>query len=253
MAETLAQSRWLAPLPGSQSTVARAILLCFPYGGGGASSFQGLSALRSIGIAPWAVKLPGREERIQEPLAASVKDLIEAIVDDLQGLTLPFAFYGHSFGAGLALEVAHSLAERGHPLPTRLILSGRMPPHTGYSPLLGAMNDDQLWQHICAQSPLPLPHDAACSFARATLAKLKADLALNAQLAYRFIRPLPVPLFALNGLEDPLIDTHRLDEWRAYTSVAFHSQCVPGGHFFFNNDFSLFYSILLTALSEQGS
>jgi len=211
-----------------------------------------LNALCDIGIAPWSVKLPGREERIQEPLAESVKDLIEAVIDNLQALELPYAFYGHSFGAGLALEVAHGLAERGLRLPTRLVLSGRMPPHTGYSPLLGAMSDDQLWQHICAQSPLPLPHDATCSFARATLTKLKADLALNAQLAYSLMQPLPVPLFVINGREDPLIDTDRLHEWRAYTSADFQSQCVPGGHFFFDTDFSLFYSILSTFLTEQG-
>lgn len=83
--------------------------------------------------------------------------------------------------------------------------------------------------------------------------KLKADLALNEQLTYRFIRPLPVPLLTLNGLDDPLIDTFRLNEWRAYTSVGFQSQCMPGGHFFFKRDFPRFYSILLTLFSEQGS
>ena len=253
MADILAApSRWLAPLPGPSSKEARSILLCFPYGGGAVSSFQGLSALHSIGIAPWAVKLPGREERIKEPPVANVHELIEAIVDALQALTLPFAFYGHSFGAGLALDVAHTLATRGHPLPTQLVLSGRMPPHTGYSPLLGAMDDEQLWQHVCAQSLLPLPPDADCSFARATLNKLKADLALNAQLTYRFLQPLPMPLLILNGLDDPLIDTHRLDEWHPYSSVAFHSQCLPGGHFFFKSDFPRFYLTLLTHLIEQG-
>lgn len=115
------------------------------------------------------------------------------------------------------------------------------------------MNDEQLWQHVCSQSPLPLPTDATCSFARTTVDKLKADLALNEQLTYRFIRPLPVPLLTLNGLDDPLIDTFRLNEWRAYTSVDFQGQCMPGGHFFFKRDFPRFYSILLTLFSEQGS
>ena len=249
---TLAQPRWLAPFHTGHAAVQRRILLCFPYGGGGMAPFLGLNALHSIDIAAWGVRLPGREERIQEAPALSVEQMINAIVTELQELTLPFAFYGHSFGAGLALDVAHTLATRGHPLPTQLVLSGRMPPHTGYSPLLGAMDDEQLWQHVCAQSLLPLPPDADCSFARATLNKLKADLALNAQLTYRFLQPLPMPLLILNGLDDPLIDTHRLDEWHPYSSVAFHSQCMPGGHFFFKSDFPRFYLTLLTHLSEQG-
>ncbi len=49
MADTLVTpSRWLAPLPDAQSVGARGILLCFPYGGGGASSFQGLSSYTAL-------------------------------------------------------------------------------------------------------------------------------------------------------------------------------------------------------------
>ncbi|OEC36611.1 thioesterase [Pseudomonas sp. 21C1] len=188
-----------------------------------------------------------------EAPATRVEPLIEAIIDELQGVNVPYAFYGHSFGAGLALEVAHALAERDQTLPTKLILSGRMPPHVGYSPLLGAMDDHQLWQHVCSESPLPLPPDASCSFARHVLGKLKADLVLNGQLTYRFIRPLPVPLYILNGRDDPLLEPQRLDEWQRYTSARFHSQCVPGGHFFFSSDFQRLYSPLLTTLDEQGS
>jgi surfactin synthase thioesterase subunit len=252
VAALLAQQRWLAPLPGALANADR-LLLCFPYGGGGASAFNDLSRLADIGIAAWAVKLPGREERGQEASATQIALLIGAIVDELRGVSVPYAFYGHSFGAGLALDVAHALAERDRPLPTQLILSGRMPPHAGYSPLLGAMDDHQLWQHVCSESPLPLPTDASCSFARHALGKLKADLALNAQLTYHFIRPLPVPLHILNGQDDPLLDPQRLDEWQRYTSAGFHSECVPGGHFFFSSDFQRLYSPLLTALNEQGS
>jgi coronamic acid synthetase CmaT thioesterase component len=77
----------------------------------------------------------------------------------------------------------------------------------------------------CRQTPIAVS-------ARATLNKLKADLALNAQLTYRFLQPLPMPLLTLNGLDDPLIDTHRLDEWHPYSSVAFHSQYRLAGTFF---------------------
>ncbi|QIH11023.1 MULTISPECIES: alpha/beta fold hydrolase [unclassified Pseudomonas] len=250
---SITQPRWLAPLSTAPCREGQDILLCFPYGGGGSSAFHGLEALRYAGITPWVVKLPGREERIQEPAATCIHGLIDAIVEALQAFTRPLAFYGHSFGAGLALDVAHALVERGCQPPTRLVLSGRMPPHTGYSPLLGAMDDEQLWQHVCAESALPLPRDASCGFARQALVKLKADLVLNAQLTYRFIRPLPIPLYTLNGLDDPLIDTHRLDEWQRYSSIRYQGQCLPGGHFFFEKDFQRFYATLLTTLTEQDS
>lgn len=244
MADTLvAQQRWLAPLLGALMNAGR-VLLCFPYGGGGASALNDLSRLADVGIATWAVKLPGREDRGLEAPVTRVAPLIAAILDELQGVSVPYPFYGRSFGAGLALDVAHALAERDQALPTQLILSGRMPPHTGYSPLLGAMDDHQLWQHVCSESPLPLPTDASCSFARHALGKLKADLALNALLTNRFIRPLPVSLHILSGRDDPSLEPQRLDEWQRYTSAGFHGECVPGGHFFFNRDLQRLYSSL---------
>ena len=72
MADTLvAQQRWLAPLPGALPDADR-LLLCFPYGGGGASAFNALSQLADVGVATWAVKLPGREERSQEAPATQI-------------------------------------------------------------------------------------------------------------------------------------------------------------------------------------
>lgn len=249
----LSDQRWLMPMPETQHTGTDKIMLCFPYGGGGATSFYGLSSLHNVGIATWAVKLPGREERIKEPQATSIKTVIAAIVDELQRLTRPFLFYGHSFGAGLALDVAHALAASGQALPSKLVLSGRMPPHTGYSPLLNTMSDSELWHYVCSESPIALPMETASSFARHTLAKLKSDLALNGQLSYRFTQTLPVPLHTINGLNDPLVETERLGEWSRYTNSHFQSHCLPGGHFFFKHDFQRFYSTLLSAVNEQGN
>ena len=105
-------------------------LICFPHAGGSASSYSAWASLPDI-IEVWAVQPPGRGPRAAEPAFGSLVSYAEAVVDALQSLHGPLAFFGHSFGSLVALKAAQTLHSRGLPLPLMLAVSAHGAPGDG--------------------------------------------------------------------------------------------------------------------------
>src|SRR5271165_4740939 len=91
---------------------ARLRLFCLPFAGGGASSYRIWADELPSHIEVMPVQFPGREERFREEPIQRMEDLVESLVEALLPFTssLPFAFFGHSLGAIVALEAARSLS-----------------------------------------------------------------------------------------------------------------------------------------------
>ena len=105
-------------------------LICFPHAGGSASSYNAWASLPDI-IEVWVVQPPGRGARAAEPAFESLVSYAEAVVDALQSLHGPLAFFGHSFGSLVALKAAQTLHSRGLPLPLMLAVSAHGAPGDG--------------------------------------------------------------------------------------------------------------------------
>ncbi len=113
-------SPWL--IRNRRDSDARLRLFCFSYAGGGASVFRLWAAGLPKGVEVCAVQLPGRENRIAEPLISSIDELTPLLCDALlQHCDLPFVFFGHSTGALTAFELSRELRRRKAPLPLRLL------------------------------------------------------------------------------------------------------------------------------------
>jgi hypothetical protein len=114
--------RWLVRQPGPQR---RLRLFCFPCPGVGAACFRAWQGALHPHIEVCAVQLPGHGARFAEPPVASLAEL----VDMLGGVvaaehTLPFAFFGHGFGAMLPFEVARRCRNTGKAMPSQVLVSG---------------------------------------------------------------------------------------------------------------------------------
>lgn len=115
-------NHWIAYREPQQQ--ARMRLFCFPYGGGGASLYRHWQQELPDTIEVCPVQMPGREGRMNEAPVSEMSALINALIEHLQPeFNLPFAFFGHSFGALIAYELAITLRERQLPQPMHLFVS----------------------------------------------------------------------------------------------------------------------------------
>ena len=105
---------------------ARITLFCLPFGGGGSSIYSSWHELFPPEIEVCPIRLPGRERRIDEPAAISVKTIAQVLADRID---LPFALYGHSMGGLLGFEVLRALQDLRAPAALRFYPAAGLPPH----------------------------------------------------------------------------------------------------------------------------
>ena len=102
----------------------RARLVCLPWAGGGAGPFREWRNLVPPETELLAVRLPGRESRLDDPPPADLAAAVSGLADDLQALpSLPTVLFGHCSGGLLAFELVRELRRRGVELPGRLVVA----------------------------------------------------------------------------------------------------------------------------------
>ncbi|HZU24834.1 MAG TPA: thioesterase domain-containing protein [Bryobacteraceae bacterium] len=211
-------------------------LFCFPFAGGGVLSFRGWAAALGDAIAVCPVRLPGRETRISEPPFERMADLIAALGPAIRGrLEIPFAFYGHSMGAGISFELARWLRRNRLPAPRALLVSAARAPQLRKG-----------W------TPPPQPSDSELeAFAGCPVTPaLRADVQLYRTWTYEDEPPLETPIHAYAGARDPTVTPAQVEAWREQTVASFDAATFPGGHLFINDVRDEFLARLRTDLGQ---
>ncbi len=231
------------------ASAAQARLFCFPHAGGGAAVFRGWEEGLPPEILVCPARLPGRESRRQETPIDRMDQLIDALARAIEPLLdRPFAFFGHSMGAAVAFELARCLRRDDKPLPVCLFVSGARAPQfrLGHVPP-PEPSEREFLEQLRRLEGVPkeiLDHE---ELLKLILPALKADAALYRNYAYLPEPPLPCPIHAYGGEQDPNVHREHLEAWREQTTAGFRLRMFPGGHFFMESD----RSRLLAALSEQ--
>lgn len=110
----------------AQGRAARA-LVCIPYGGGSAISFQPLARALPADHAVYAVNLPGHEIGLSDDAPQPLHEVARRCVDELRAaISGPVAIYGHCAGSALAIEIARRLEQAGVAVET-IYLGGAFP------------------------------------------------------------------------------------------------------------------------------
>ena len=218
---------------GALDPCAKLRLFCFPYAGGGASSYRSWARRFPNWIDVCPVQLPGREERLREAAFTNMDELCTEVLRALAPyFDMPVAFFGHSMGALIAYHLATRLHDQGRRL-SHLLVSAHPAPHVPLTrppsyDLPDAAFAERLRQ-LNGTSELVLQDPELMALVRPLL---RADFKLSECTARTLRDPLDCPVTALGGLADREVERLHLEAWREVTRGAFQIHMIPGDHFY---------------------
>jgi len=217
-------------------------LFCLPYFAGGASVYNSWSDTLQDGIEVCAIQYPGREERMGEKPYDNHQDLIRAIAEVIDPLlNCPIAFYCHSAGAGIGLELARYLRREKGIQPLKFMVGGWRSPHLE-SPFkfLDAIHDDEVYMD--KNIPNIIEHLRSLEIPESVLQNkelidemlpaLRADILLGKRYTYYEDEALSCALTAIAGKEDTVFTEEQIKQWKIHTSGEFRFKKVNGSHLF---------------------
>lgn len=219
-------------------------VFCLPYAGAGALVYRSWqnSDVVPPGMAVWPIQLPGREDRIREQPYRSMHALVEALTDVMEGvLDVPFALFGHSMGALIALELARSLRRRSLPGPAHVIVSGAGAPHlprVGPS-LQDLLDDDALIARLLELNGTRPEVFASRELRELVLPLVRADFSVCETYQCTNEAPLDCAITAYGGAQDASVSIAALAAWKVHSRGAFHMHVLPGDHFFIGKQWPL--------------
>jgi surfactin synthase thioesterase subunit len=210
---------------------ARARVYAFPHAGAGPAALTGLAAALPDTIELWALNLPGRQARLDEPPRIDVGRLVEAVADDLAATPGYYVLFGYCGGALLALLAA---ARSG---PGRLVVGSYPAPDVAPIPRrLHLLPGDAFWDAVLAQGGIS-PELAAHTELRPVFeTALRADFALYAGYHHRPAKALDVPVTVLYGRDDDQLTRGGLLGWRRQTTTRPDLCELAAGHWLVEED-----------------
>ncbi|MFJ3976402.1 thioesterase II family protein [Streptomyces sp. NPDC090021] len=218
---------WLfVPVPQSHRPVR---LFCFPHAGGDATAYTPLARALAPVAEVWALRPPARGGRSRHPMPPDFDTLVSAVTEALAphltgGDGGRFAFYGQSFGALLAYEVARALpADRR---PELVVAVGAPSPAEWAERETRNLDASELLGLTGLQESVQGHPDLV----ELALRALRTDLAVSATYRHRPHAPIGSAIHALAGADDPMLATTGLTGWAAHTRGDFGHRVVPGGH-----------------------
>lgn len=208
-------------------------LFCLPYAGAGVSAFRDWPEVLPADVELCAVQLPGRENRIGEPVPARIAELVPPLISAIRPFVdEPFALFGHSLGAAIGYELARGLTAIGRP-PRVLGVSGRRAPHMPLEqPPMHTLPDPDLKRRIAEMGGTPpevLDHEELMDF---LLPTVRADLRLSETYLRAADHRLTCPIVAFAGDRDQEAPPPAVEAWGDVAGGPIVFRVLDGDHFF---------------------
>ena len=222
----------------------RVKLFCFPYAGGSSAVYANWKDDLHPCIHVYPVELAGRGRRIIEPFYNSMdeaaEDVIRMIKYDLSDA--PYAFFGHSLGAGLAYHVAQKIRSKLYPQPLHVFFSGRGAPHILRKDRLPyhTLPEDEFREKVMELGGTPEEFFQQPELLEILLPILRADFKISWGFNKHYsdkadkIKPLNCNITVFMGNEDD-VKPEQIRGWRLHSSQTCTIHSFEGGHFFLNH------------------
>ena len=244
-------SKWfLIPKPNPLASLR---LICFPYSGASASIYFDWANILPASIEVAAVQLPGRANRLTEPLLTDMAAVVRGVMAELPRLLdRPFALFGHSLGAQEAFEMALALRRAGLPQPARLFVSGHGAPQAEDPDklLLHRLDDEALIQELRKMNGMAPEILENQELMQLVLPILRADFTISETYNYQTQPPLACSISAYSGLQDRYVTREQMLAWKELTTGDFRLRMFPGDHFYLNTSKMLLLQALARDLDE---
>ncbi|KAJ9472607.1 PKTS1 [Diplonema papillatum] len=241
---TTLPSAWFRVVVGRDNASRR--LFCFAHSGAGPQVFHSWRDLLDPHTELVAINLPGRNDRTSEANVTDLQLLVAQVMNALfssGALALPFAFFGHSFGALVAFETAMKLAERSAPTPMHIFVSAVEAPSslakrdTPEGDKMVHLSDDAFLSGLLKWGVLPKEIEGD-ELRAAVLPALRADIQMFEDYVGSTEKlTANTTMSVIGGETDGSVSHEGLAAWKSHgnvTDVLF----LEGGHFYFDSDSS---------------
>ena len=231
MAIDVSGGHWLTEWPTRIAPMTD--LICFPGAGAGASVFLPWVNRVPAFAAVLACQLPGRENRIDEPLASSLADAADNVAAAYlaaRPARRPFVLFGHSMGGMLAFEVGRRLADKGR-IASAMILSASAPPNIVRKNTV--IDDAALRDLLIGYDPDNRRITGNAELYAALAPVISSDIAmLRRHQLNAGTPPLDLSVHLMSGAADTIVPVGSVARWADFFLGETTHHEIEGGHFF---------------------
>lgn len=234
-----------------QKPGAKIIMFLFPDGMDGASVFKNWPGLMGDDIALYPIQLPGRENRIKEPLIRDFDRLLENLEQQLYNIIddRPFTLYGHSMGALFAYRSAYRLwknrGKKAMKLFTGAYSSPLIKPNPAMAGMLAKLKElgyDSIPENVSPEEinkilQLPMVSEfnerVGVELTSLVIPRMLGDMSLVNTYSHNLEEePFDIPLTVFHGKQDFLVSESDMRAWEGLTTREFTLHILDGDHDF---------------------
>lgn len=207
-------------------------LVCFPFAGGNAYSFNSFRTYLDGKVNMITPELPGRGARFHEPLLTDLPAMTADLVQQMsRQLNQPYALYGHSMGGLLAYLFAHAVKQAGIPAPVHFFCSGCRAPSVPRTAKFHNLPHDQFIDKLRELGGSPDEVLANRELMDFYLPIIRADFTAVENFVWPSLPVLSVPMTVMIATGDKVKDADAA-AWQKETDQPVSVLHFAGTHFF---------------------
>jgi len=219
---------------GEKSTQRQRInLICLPFAGASIYSYRNITKHIADFINIIPVELPGRGQRISEPLLSDIHKIVDdAFLQIKAHINIPYAIYGHSMGTLMGFLLVKRILNEDLPQPIHLFFSGRGGPSVqDKDKHIHALPKKEFIKKLQEYEGSPqeiLNDESIMEFFEPVL---RADFKAVSNYPYNEDTPFNIPITVMIGTTENTTYKEAM-KWQDETSKEISLRQFPGGHFF---------------------